>query len=171
LTDEVGVATFFPYVTTNASALTAALNDLRTAHLLLLANHGELTNLAAAQVRDVLDLDLGARDGLLAPTTDDGSRTLACNGRFLEAQTLLRGALKKLGANDKDDLRSLTLPSALLDQLGGLFDEIVLTQEAMNVDANRQLALRVERLYDAFRAASATVPPLPSITATPEAAT
>jgi hypothetical protein len=150
-----------------------AANDLRSAHLLLLANHGELANLTAGQLRDALQLDLGTGDGYLTTTAERG-RTQACNARFLEAQALLQTALRKIGVRDASELRSLALPSSLCDALGGLFDMIVLAQDTANVEANRKLAAQIERTYEGLRAATPRLrdlPRLPAITAAPEATT
>jgi len=133
-----------------------AANDLRSAHLLLLANHGELTNIAATQLRDALDV---------ASSHDEGSRAVACNARFLEAQMLLRSALAKMGVRERRELASLTIPSRLCDALGGVFDAIVVVQDFANVDANRQLAARVAYAYDALHAWDPRIPPLTPIDA------
>lgn len=148
-----------------------AANDLRSAHLLLLANHGELTNVTASQVRDLLDVGAQSWDGFPSDGIDR-SRTQACNARFLEAQVLLRRALAKLGAHDKRDLASLQLPSDFLDALGGIFDGIVLAQEMSNLAENRRLAHEVERAYEMLRRSTPAVRlhALPSMTHSPEPA-
>jgi hypothetical protein len=101
----------------------------------------------------------------------DRSRTGACEARFLQAQSHLQDALGKLGAHDRSELRDLQLPSTLLDRLGGIFDVIVLGQEVMNIQRNRDVAMRVISVYESIRAsgpAFATNPPLSSFETTDE---
>jgi hypothetical protein len=152
--------------------LHGAANDLRSAHLLLLANHGELSNIQAGQVRDLRGVGATSWDGFPSDGIDR-SRTQACNLRYLEAQVLLRSALGKLGARDKRSLESLSLPSELCDALGGIFDGVVLAQEMHNVAENRRLAHEVERAYDALRRSSPRIAlaPLPVTSAMPEPVT
>ena len=140
-----------------------ALELMRTAYLLLLANHGQATTLASRQALDATDLRFELNP--LRSFEREFSGQVA--SRYTEAQLLLRQALARAGVAQPDDLGpALGVVSTAESYFDGLFDLIALNTYLENLAQNERLARQVEELFAEIRAAEPrlmqAVRPLPT---------
>lgn len=140
-----------------------ALDLMRTAYLLLLANHGHATTLASRQAIDATDLSFELNP--LRSFEREFSGQVA--SRYTEAQLLLRRALARAGVAQPDDLGpALGVVSTAESYSDGIFDLIALNTHLENLAQNQRLARQVRELFEEIRAAEPrlmqAVQPLPT---------
>ena len=143
-----------------------ALELLRTAYMLLLANHGQATSLLAQQAVD-------AHDGFQLPSGFDPLRSFdrewasQIAGRYAEAQLHVRNAVSLLGIARFEHLGTqLKIAGAAEAHFDGFFDLLALKTHAANHTTNQEFALAVQRLFEAIRGSDSHLAkrmrPLPS---------
>ncbi len=142
-----------------------ALELLRTAYMVLLANHGLATSMMVRQGLDAVDQDLGLH--VEFPRSFDREWSAEVGRNMTEAQHYLQRALAVLELKKIDaDEANGKIVGVWESYLDGIFDFVALQQMRHNQRENKRLGRHVDALFEALRLSHADLErrfqPLPS---------
>jgi hypothetical protein len=124
-----------------------ALSLLETAYALLLANHGQLSSIAAGQAVDTASVQWGVN---MLPGFDR-EQSAQCVGRFTEAQMYVRRATETLGGSPESPAEALRVLGRSEEVFDGVFDLLALVASLENLSQNKRFGEKVFAIYAAIR--------------------